>query len=115
MRPGADCIACHSASGEGPRFTIAGTVHAAFDEPTDCLGVAGVSVSVTDTNGTVVDLVTNSAGNFYTKTALAMPIHARLSFEGRERVMTLAPQVGACASCHTETGANNAPGRILAP
>jgi len=115
MHPGGDCIGCHAQRGEGPRYSVAGTVHAVIDEPTDCLGVPGVTVTVTDANATTLDLTTNSSGNFFTRTSLAMPVQIRLSFEGRERVMGLQPPVGACASCHTETGAMAAPGRILAP
>jgi hypothetical protein len=115
MHPGRDCIGCHSSGGEGPRYTVAGTVNAAFDEPDDCLGVPGVSVSVTDANGQAVELTTNSAGNFFTRASLVMPVQIRLAFEGRERLMTSLPPVGACASCHTQTGANAAPGRIVVP
>ena len=114
MHPGGDCIGCHS-SDEGPGFVVAGTVHEAFDEPIDCYGVPGVTVTITDATGRSVDLVTNEAGNFYSNSALMMPIRVRLEHEGRERVMTNTQVTGACASCHTQTGANGAPGRILAP
>lgn len=115
MHPGRDCIACHASGGEGPRFTIAGTVHAAIDDPDDCYGVPGVNVTVTDANGQAITLTTNEAGNFYSRAALVMPIHARLELAGNLNAMTFTPQVGACASCHTQTGASNAPGRIVAP
>jgi hypothetical protein len=114
MHPGLDCIGCHSA-GEGPRFVIAGTVHGSFNEPDDCTGVPGVAVTITDVNGQTVSMTTNSAGNFYSPASLTMPITARLQFDGRERTMVTQQSTGACASCHTETGTNNAPGRILAP
>jgi len=115
MHPGRDCIGCHADRGEGPHYTVAGTVSAAFDEPDDCLGVPGVSVAVTDANGQAVELTTNSSGNFFTRASLVMPVQIRLAFEGRERVMSSLPPVGACASCHTETGVNAAPGRIVVP
>jgi Fe-S cluster biogenesis protein NfuA len=114
MHPGGNCIGCHS-TGEGPRFGIAGTVHAAFDEPDDCFGVPGVAVTVTDATGLELQLMTNDAGNFFSGHTLTMPIRARLAFDGRERTMTFTPQTGACASCHTATGANSAPGRIVVP
>lgn len=116
MHPGADCIGCH-ASGEGPNFVIAGTVHAAIDDPTDCYGVAGATVTVTDATGKSVSLLTNEAGNFYVsaRDAMTMPIQAKVAFDGRERVMAAAQMTGACASCHTTGGANGAPGRILLP
>jgi hypothetical protein len=116
MHPGADCIGCHSA-GEGPRFIVAGTVHLQIDEPSDCYGVEGAVVTVTDANSQSMDLVTNAAGNFYlsARNNLRMPIFASIAFEGRVRAMSVAQTTGACASCHTETGASGAPGRILAP
>jgi len=116
MRPGGDCIGCHAALGEGPTFVVAGTVHATLDEPADCYGVEGVAVTITDATGQNVELVTNEAGNFFLdrRMALAMPVRARLAFEGRERAMVLQTD-GACATCHTPTGTSNAPGRILAP
>ncbi|MBS1121535.1 MAG: hypothetical protein H6Q90_3763 [Deltaproteobacteria bacterium] len=114
MHPGSDCIGCHAA-GEGPRFVIAGTVHGSFTEPADCYGVPGVAVTITDATGQTLNLMTNDAGNFYSPAAMTMPIRATLQFEGRERTMVTRQPVGSCATCHTETGTNNAPGRILAP
>jgi len=116
MHPGADCIGCH-ASGEGPRFVVAGTVQATFDEPTDCYGVAGVTVAISDAAGETRSVLTNEAGNFFieARAALVMPIQARITFDGRERLMTAAQLTGACATCHTSSGANGAPGRIVVP
>ena len=116
MHPGGDCIGCH-ASGEGPRFIVAGTVYSQLVEKTDCFGVSGVTVTLTDANNVVVTTTSNDAGNFYFRatTALTMPVHATLSYEGRTRQMVAAQGAGLCASCHTETGANGAPGRIMAP
>ena len=114
MDPGQDCIACH-ASGEGPKYTIAGTVFKDMNEKNDCGGVAGVQVVITGADGGVVTLTTNSAGNFYTRANLALPYTAKLLQNGNLRVMAAAQTVGACNSCHTEQGANNAPGRIMAP
>jgi hypothetical protein len=115
MHPGRDCIACHAREHEGPTYTIAGTVAPAAQEPDDCFGVAGVTVEITDANGGVYQLTTNQAGNFYLRDAIAVPYTARLVFEGRERRMVGAQSVGACNSCHTETGVNDAPGRIIVP
>jgi cytochrome c553 len=75
-------------------------------------------VTITDANGAVVDLVTNEAGNFFLRAqdaTLTMPIRARLAFDGGERAMATPQGTGACGSCHTQSGANGAPGRILAP
>jgi hypothetical protein len=116
MHPGGDCIGCHS-SGEGPRFAIAGTVSESLSDPVDCYGVQGAVVTITDAASQTFTLTTNEAGNFYlsARTAVTMPIHASIAFEGRTRAMVASQVVGACASCHTSAGANGAPGRILAP
>lgn len=116
MKPGGDCIGCHS-QGEGPRFTVAGTVMNAYNDDTDCNGVSGVTVRLTDTNGKTLDLVTNSAGNFYRQgaTGIATPFTVKLINGTRERSMATPQTDGNCASCHSAQGANGAPGRILAP
>src|SRR5262249_20925916 len=81
MHPAADCIGCH-ASGEGPQFVIAGTVMAALDEPTDCYGVQGAVVTITDATSATIALMTNEAGNFFVATAVAMPITASVEYQG---------------------------------
>lgn len=132
MRPGAACISCHrSSGGEAPSFLIAGTVYPTAHEPDDCLGgtgmlgVGGVTVVITDANKQVVSIPvrTGSAnrpgsGNFYLSTrvgTLTPPFSAKVTFMGRERAMNTAQDSGDCNSCHTQTGANGAPGRILLP
>ncbi len=122
MHPGGACISCHtSGEGEGPRFTFAGTVFPSAHEPDDCNGTDGSSamtqVVITDANGTTFTLDVNSVGNFsYTaRTAPVMPYLAKVVSGGNERVMTDKQTTGDCNSCHTQDGANNAPGRIMAP
>lgn len=115
MHPGYDCIGCHTAEREGPRFSIAGTVHATLDEPDDCFGVPGVAVTIIGADDQSIELVTNSAGNFYASATMTLPIRVRLAFDGREAVMQAPQTTGACATCHTSTGTNLAPGRIVAP
>lgn len=118
MHPGGDCIGCHTENGEGPRFLLAGTVMNSYKDDTDCNGIAGVQVEITDANNQVFTMTTNKAGNFYLPFAMgpvALPFKAKLSHDGRERAMMTPQSVGACATCHTAAGANGAPGRILAP
>jgi hypothetical protein len=114
MHPGGDCVSCH-ARGEGPDFTLAGTVMGDWDDPTDCNGIAGVTVHVTDANGGEHTLTTNSAGNFYTTEHLLAPIAVVLEQDGRTREMQLHPDETDCMSCHTQDGEEGAPGRIVAP
>jgi hypothetical protein len=114
MHPGRSCVDCH-ATGEGPRFTIAGTVYRQLGEPNDCYGAAGVVVQVTDARGKVLRLTTNLAGNFFARAAVSFPLSAKVLFKGRESGMATRQQTGNCARCHTAEGANGAPGRIVAP
>lgn len=117
MHPGGDCIGCH-ASGEGPTFAVAGTVYDSSNEPLDCFGVAGATVEITDAANQVFTLTTNDAGNFFLRARdadVAMPIHAVVKYNGNEHAMSAAQSTGACNTCHTEQGANGAPGRILIP
>lgn len=119
MDPGQACITCHASSGEAPKFVIAGTLYPTGHEPNNCNGVngtTGAKVVVTGSSGASVTLTPNSAGNFYSSTALAGPYQAKVvSATGAERVMTTKATTGDCNSCHTQNGANGAPGRITLP
>ncbi len=118
MRPGGACISCHQ-GGEGPWFSLAGTVYASAHEPNDCTGgaTAGGSptVEITDASGHVFSLNVNSAGNFFTQQAVSTPYTARVLYQGRARAMVTPQTSGDCNTCHTETGANGAPGRVMLP
>jgi hypothetical protein len=122
MHPGRACGGCHVVGGKasGKTFDIAGTVYPTAHEPDDCNGVSGATVVITDANGQEHSLSVNAAGNFYHSDLLGfgkftVPYHAKVVFNGKERAMTAAQTVGDCNSCHTEAGANMAPGRILLP
>ncbi|NOY93069.1 MAG: hypothetical protein GXP55_17940 [Deltaproteobacteria bacterium] len=115
MRPGGDCMDCHARNG-GPRFTVAGSVMDAWHEPDDCFGMQGVTVEITGADGVVTRMTTNETGNFYSSDSIAVPYKAKLTgADGSVREM-LAPQTDLdCMSCHTQGGANGAPGRIGHP
>jgi hypothetical protein len=115
MRPGGACITCHAQRG-GPAFTIGGTVYPSAHEPNDCNGVSGgVTVVVTDSVGRVLNLNINAAGNFHSEQAIAPPFHVKVKSANRERAMSGSLTAGDCNSCHTATGVNGAPGRIMGP
>jgi mono/diheme cytochrome c family protein len=114
MNPGQACISCH-ASGEGPRFAIAGTVYPTGHEPDLCNGTGAAQVIITDANGNTLTLTPNSAGNFSSRASLALPYHAQVVANGKTRAMSAAQSSGDCNSCHTQNGANGAPGRITLP
>ena len=114
MHPGVACISCH-ASGEGPRFRIAGTVYPTGHEPDDCDGATAATVEITDATGNVTSLPVNAAGNFFTRAAIAFPIRVAVVANGMRRAMAGTPPNGDCNTCHTQDGANLAPGRIALP
>jgi hypothetical protein len=116
MQPGAPCIACHaSGGGEAPLFAIAGTVYPTLHEPTECNGAANVTVVITDAMGQQISLTSNSAGNFSYQGAVVTPYTAKVVSAAGTLAMATPQTTGDCNSCHTETGANGAPGRITAP
>jgi mono/diheme cytochrome c family protein len=124
MDPGQACIACHQMKG-GPRFAVAGTVYPTAHEPDMCEGVSSgaLTVVITDKNGTVVNLKVGSTGNFESQNPrpdsgvapLVPPFTAKVTNGTTMRAMAGAITAGDCNSCHTESGANGAPGRIMAP
>lgn len=118
MAPGDACISCHQRSPEAPQFALSGTVYPTAHEPIDCNGITGstaVTVVVVDATGATVMMQANSVGNFYASAALTPPYRAKVMSAVGERVMTTPQTSGDCNSCHTQDGANGAPGRIMAP
>ena len=120
MNPGLACISCHRGEREAPTFTIAGTLYPTAHEPDRCNGAgaaasAGARIVITGADGNSVTLTPNTAGNFYYQGAVATPFHARVTYMGRTRDMGQSQTSGDCNSCHTQNGANQAPGRILLP
>ncbi|HXU02452.1 MAG TPA: hypothetical protein VN903_15920 [Polyangia bacterium] len=117
MNPGRACIDCH-ARGEGPRFTIAGTVYPTVNEPDLCYGAAsssGAQIVITGADGQTLTLSPNAAGNFYSAVAVALPFSAKVVSAAGTRAMMATQTSGDCNSCHTQMGANSAPGRIMLP
>lgn len=125
MNPGAPCIACHASKPEGkspPIFRLAGTVYPTGHEPDLCFGGAldkttPVLVEITDASGKVITLPAYSGGNFFLNpgSPIALPYTAKVRHDGKERAMKTPQEVGDCNSCHTQDGANDAPGRIVVP
>lgn len=115
MRPGEACQACHQKQG-GPYYSVAGTVYPSAHEPADCNGSpGGMSVVVTDKNNKVVTVGVNSVGNFATGAAITAPFFVKVVAGNKARAMIGSLTSGDCNSCHTEAGANGAPGRVMAP
>ena len=113
MHPGSACAGCHTSGEEA--FTLGGTVYPTAHEPTDCYGIGGATIQITDARGAVTTFTANGAGNFHAYAAFAYPIHATVIANGKTRVMAGAVMTADCNSCHTQTGAQAAPGRIVMP
>lgn len=116
MHPGGDCIGCHTSRNDGPNLVIAGTVYSRLHEPDDCNGRSGIVVEITGDDDQVFQATTNAAGNFYlfASTPLVMPYTARVLVDGVEASHMMDAQTeGSCGTCHTEDGAEGAPGRIV--
>jgi len=121
MHPGKACVTCHKSSGEeeAPIFGVAGTVYPTAHEPDDCNGVNGTTlkatVIVTDADGKEHTAQVNSAGNFGIRDAIKMPYTAKVIVGDKTRAMGGKQSSADCNGCHTEQGAQGAPGRIMAP
>jgi hypothetical protein len=123
MHPGRGCIACHQAGAgffnaeHGPAFKVAGTVFPTAHEPDECNGASssGVSVVIKGANNQMLTLTPNAVGNFFTLDNIQPPYTAEVHYQGRVRAMATPQSTGDCNTCHTETGANGAPGRIMLP
>lgn len=117
MRPGNNCLRCHTAGGEAANkpLSVGGTIFPTADAGY-CDGVEGVTVHVTDKNGKSVTLVSNAAGNFYSAEALEQPLSITVEKDGRTAVMPVTTPTGGCALCHSYPDAvSGAAGRIRAP
>ena len=117
MHPGVACIACHYSMGEGAAYSIAGTVYPSAHEPDDCNSLlpAGAKVVVTPATGAAFTITPNAVGNFGSYTVPTPPWHVSVTYGGRTRSMVAAVTNGDCNTCHTQSGASGAPGRILLP
>ncbi len=112
MEPGLNCAECH-----GGTLSIDGTVYKTGHEPDGCDGVnaTGLTVVITDSTNDKITLTPNSVGNFYYLPSICPPITATVTYNGKTTAMTTPQMVTDCNSCHTEEGANGAPGRIVLP
>lgn len=101
-RAGQRCVACHLEGGKSSTvFSIAGTI---FAQPARQVGVGGVEVRMTDSDGTKYTAKTNCVGNFFVKPSEWNPKFPILVdiFKGGTR-RSMRSQIGRaadCAECH---------------
>lgn len=130
MNPGRDCISCHDlerldhpGDEDIPDLVIGGTVYPTAHEPNLCLGASSPDLRVVVQSmmtGDEVTLTPNTSGNFLlhrndAPTGFAAPFTVKVTDGDRERIMPIAAPSGSCNGCHTQDGANGAPGRVVAP
>lgn len=116
MSPGQACLSCHQRQGIARNMRIAGTIYPSAHEPDLCQGATPATVEIYDAQGArVASLTTNRAGNF-TGNQVAPPNYsAHVLLNGREVWSTSPHNGGDCNSCHTQSGASGARGRIIVP
>lgn len=133
MNPGFACRSCHlgqNFQGQNPggdrepskAYFFMGT---AFTIPSneDLCAASGVPsdavVEILDANDAVkLTLQINSVGNFRstnTAAGFTLPYKARVRAGGKTNAMATPQMNGDCNSCHTATGLEGAPGRIVFP
>jgi hypothetical protein len=79
------------------------------------MGATSAAIEVTDAGGVVTTLKVNAAGNFSSSATFTFPIQVAVVANGARRAMASSPPSGDCNTCHTQDGANMAPGRIVTP
>jgi hypothetical protein len=123
MNPGQACVTCHKTQKPSRAYYFMGTAYPTAHEQTNCNAAppSGIVVEIIDANGnTALTLpVRSPSGNFFstsTSAGIALPYRARIrNAQGATLEMTTPQMNGDCNSCHTEQGANGAPGRIVWP
>lgn len=118
-RYGQPCLACHGGYGEGPEFSIAGTV---FVTPAGVAPAQGARVTISDAIGQKIELVSNCAGNFYVEREdfdPVFPLRAEVvcvERDGTERRNVMGTRIhreGGCAGCHERGPATeSSPGQV---
>jgi hypothetical protein len=123
MNPGLACKACHATNAVFYNYQFMGTVFPSLHEQDKCNAppVSGGIVEIIDANGNVAATLTpdSPSGNFHSAIPVLdlvqVPYTARITANGHTAMMTTPQMSGDCNSCHTEQGANGAPGRIVWP
>jgi hypothetical protein len=113
-RPGQPCLVCHDGDiGDPKEFSVAGTV---FQRPSDREPVDGAQVTLTGSDGTTFEAVTNAAGNFYVQPSQwtpTFPMRTSVVWQGEQVAMhTNVGRDGSCASCHVDPAGPSSPGHV---
>jgi hypothetical protein len=123
MNPGLACKACHATNAFFKNYQFMGTVFPSLHEQDRCNAPppSGGTIEIIDSNGMVAATLTpdSPSGNFHSSIpvldTVSVPYTARVTLNGKTATMMTPQMTGDCNSCHTEQGANGAPGRIVWP
>jgi hypothetical protein len=100
-KPGEPCLTCHAAGGDGPAFTVGGTL---YEDLAGTATLADATVHVVDADGQDLALPVAANGNFWTAAPLAFPIrtHASMCPDTNPMLSPLDASGGDCnkAGCH---------------
>ena len=125
-RPGQPCVACHSTyEGAKPIMSIGGTL---FTDPIlegDLKLVPEHTIRLIDSEGTIVEKISNRCGNFFTtldEFDPAYPVRAELYGPGADdslvSIVVMASRIGrdgSCGSCHAHPATSQSPGVVYVP
>ena len=102
MNTGQGCPSCHTGSNPpgGIAMTLAGTV---YNSSSGTTGVSGATVTVVDSAGKSIKMVTGSLGNFYSTTAVTFPASVTVSKCPDTVSMPVTISSGSCNGCHDGT------------
>jgi hypothetical protein len=129
MDPGMACRSCHLSRAAGKAYFFMGTVYPSAHEKDLCEAkpTSKLQVEIIDANdaGVLTMPVYSSSGNFYYPNRnaigtngknIALPYRARVfRADGGSAEMRTPQTNGDCNACHTVSGLNSAPGRIVWP
>jgi len=97
-KAGQNCLNCHATMSASRRWTVAGTL---YSDAQGSSALSGATITVTDSNGTVIKLVSHSNGNFYTNKTVTFPLSISASKCPDTQVMEDPLTEGGCNGCHT--------------
>jgi hypothetical protein len=99
MNTGKGCVSCHG-SGQSPKMTAAGTL---YSSASGGAAVSGATVTITDSKGTKIKMITGNSGNFYTSSAISFPATVEVSKCPDTATMPTTITNGDCNSCHNSS------------
>jgi hypothetical protein len=99
MNTGKACMSCHG-SGQSPNMKAAGTLYSTANGGS---AVSGATVTITDSKGTKITMVTGSSGNFYTSSTISFPATVQVSKCPDTATMPTTITTGDCNSCHNSS------------